>query len=282
MARRRRDEPELELEPEPVVEEPPPPPQPKYQPGEQMILQARSGYWNYTCGPAYVYMGPRSIDEIYKMGEPCVLISDTIELDELQKIDISRVRGFIFEQGSTLDEEFYNFLQEQKRAAVIGCAGATYFGREGGWVIVDGVTGTVCFNPTKATFEGFAKVRAKGPPERERIDMAMDAIKQVVEDAVDRKVELEAQGKHFGDSHDHEMTKEQIVEAHENRPGTILQLLSGLPIKGAPDEHGHPYDPDAGKEPELIEPDEPDKPKRLTAAERREAAKAQREARGQS
>ena len=91
-----------------------------------LLLKGTSAAANYTFGPALVYRGPASIDRIYKQGEPVVVIADMIPLDELRRIELTRVRGFVFEQGDAVqDEDMFNYLMTEKRAAVISCERAT-------------------------------------------------------------------------------------------------------------------------------------------------------------
>jgi len=214
----------------PLAPAPEPPP---YQPGDEIILRGKPACWNYTFGPAYVYKGPRSIDEIYHMGEPVIVVCDRIPMDELRKIELSRVRGFVFEEGSSQDEELFNFLVTEKRASVLSCPAASYFAREGGWVIVDGVQGLVCFNPTGATLQRFEEVRKEGPPERERMDAVVGMLDQMVQDAAEKREQDKEEGTYV-DPHDHHVTPKEAVQMQKEAPGLILQVLAGLPIKGAP------------------------------------------------
>src|SRR5262245_41151014 len=130
-----------------------------------VTLQGIPAAYNYTYGPALIYEGPSSIDRIYKQGIPVVVVCEgTIPMDELRRIELTRVRGFIMEGGRATDEDLYNFLMNEKRAAVIGCAGATQYILEGEWICVDGVEGIVCIDPDEYTLGTFEAKRAEGPP----------------------------------------------------------------------------------------------------------------------
>ncbi|GIW70919.1 MAG: hypothetical protein KatS3mg102_0461 [Planctomycetota bacterium] len=203
----------------------------RYRPGDEVTLQGIAAAWNYTYGPIYLYEGPRSIDEIYRLGEPVVVFAETIPMEELRKIELTRVRGFVFEGGSAADDELYNFLFTENRAAVIGCTGALFFAEQnpGAWVIVDGVLGLVCFNPSAETLERFQRVRAQGPPERDRTTAIAQHFNTILEGKLEEKRRREAAGEPVGHP---TFTPQQAQQAQAAAPGLVLSLLSGLPLPG--------------------------------------------------
>ncbi|MFC1706203.1 hypothetical protein ACFL59_05170 [Planctomycetota bacterium] len=205
----------------------------RYQPDDEALLRARSAAYNRTYGPIHIYRGPKSMDEIYEMGEPVVVVADMIPMNELTRLELTRVRGFVFEEGSaTKDDDLYNFLMNENRAAVIGCKGALYFARNGEWVIVDGVNGVVCFNPSEETVARFQVVRADGVPERDEMQQVAETMNTFIEDAIEERIREKEAGKKS--DHDH-MSKQEAIDAHdEGGPGLVLTLLSGLPIPGTP------------------------------------------------
>ena len=206
---------------------------PQWHPGDEIVLHGTPAAYNYTYGPVLVYEGPRSIDAIYKQGEPVVVVADMIPIAELRKIELTRVRGWIFEQGTVLDDELYNFLVTEKRAAVIGCETALYFAERGaGWAIVDGVNGLVCFNPSARTLRNFQEVRVDGPPERDPMEAAVDALHLVVEAKAAEKRKLAEQGIEIADPQ--KLSPKEIAKLGEQQPGLVMSILSGLPLPEQP------------------------------------------------
>jgi hypothetical protein len=207
-----------------------------------LLLKGTSAALNYTYGPALVYRGPRSIDKIYKSGEPVVVIADMIPLDELRRIELTRVRGFVFEQGNAVeDEDLYNFLMTEKRAAVLSCESATDFICDGDMVIVDGTQGYVCLQPTDEVLADFQKTRKLGPP-TDRGAAVQNMAKAILDGLVKEREAKEARGEKI-------MKSGEVISVAEAKalsaaqPGIIYQLLSGLPLPNSPTagEHGHQH-----------------------------------------
>jgi hypothetical protein len=205
-----------------------------YVPGEEVVIAGTGVAYNYTHGPIFIYRGPKSIDAIYHMREPVVVFAEMIPLDELQRLELTRIRGFVFEEGSPSDDEIYNFLNQEKRASVIGCTGAMFFAERslraapGKWVIVDGVMGLVCFCPDEDTLEKFQEVRADGPPERDKSDELTAHFRKMLDAKIDEHERQEAAGTRL--KHPHEMTNKEALVIQNDSPGLVMQLLSGLPV----------------------------------------------------
>ncbi len=201
-----------------------------YRPGDEVVIAGVPAAYNYTYGPIYIYEGPRSIDAIYHMREPVVVFADMIPIDELQRLELTHIRGFVFERGSAADEDEYNFLNNENRAAVIGCTGALFFAEHSRdrWVIVDGVAGAVCFCPRAETLERFEAIRAEGPPPRSR-ELALSAhFKHMLDAKLEERARKEAAGERL--KHPHDLGPKEALAVQQEGPGLVLQLLSGLPV----------------------------------------------------
>ena len=209
-----------------------------------LLMKGTSCAMNFTYGPALVYRGPKSIDRIYKLGEPVVVIADMIPLDEMRKIELTRVRGWVFEKGTaTEDEDLFNFLMTEKRAAVISCEGATDHICDGDMVIVDGTEGYVCLSPNDETLAAFQKTRKLGPP-TEKSAAVQSMARAILDGLVKEREEKERKGEKIVKSGE-VMTVAEAKAASAAQPGLIYQLLSGLPLPNSPTagEHGHQHPP---------------------------------------
>jgi hypothetical protein len=209
-----------------------------------IIIQGTAAAFNFTYGPALIYRGPRSIDEIYRQGEPVVVFADMIPIEELRKIELTRVRGFVFEEGTAADDEIYNFLMNEKRAAVIGAAGALDVIEPGKWVIVDGVEGYVCIDPTPEMLERFQEHRKKGPPKDTATQTA--ALLRATIEGVAKQREEEKAKKEEAQAKLEQFSKDDVKRyLAQPEAGLIGMLLTGLPIPGAKEaegDHHHGHD----------------------------------------
>ncbi|MFC1706205.1 hypothetical protein ACFL59_05180 [Planctomycetota bacterium] len=124
--------------------------------------------WNFTLGPAYVYQGPSSIDEINFLPMPVVVIADYIPEEDLKKIEATRVYGFVFQRSSIVDPTFW-WLQDENRAAVVSCPGVVDGIQHGEDVVVDGVRGCVYADPDLHTRENYERLRTLGPPQKDQL-----------------------------------------------------------------------------------------------------------------
>ena len=201
-----------------------------------VLLRGTPAAFNYTYGPALLYQGPRSIDEIYRQGEPVVVIADLIPIEELRKIELTRVRGFVLEEGDPSEEDLFSFFMNENRATVIGCKGILDAVSPGQWVIVDGVEGVVCVDPTPEVLAEFQETRRKGAPKRDEADEAAKIVQTVVE-GVDRK---RADRGASGELAERALAARQAVAEKEEPPGLILQILAGLPLPGMPGAEPEP------------------------------------------
>jgi hypothetical protein len=249
--------------------------------GERYVIlfKGTPAAFNYTYGPALIYRGPRDIDRIYKQGEPVVVVADVIPVDELRKIELTRVRGWVFEEGRATDEDLYNFLFTEKRAAVISCKGARKFICDGDMVAVDGIKGLVCLRPNDETLAAFQEDRKKGPPTDKGAAIQSFA-KSIMDGLLEERKEKEERGEEVKKTGE-VMTKEEAKEAAKNAPGLIYQLLSGIPLPNSPtaghhghqhpegEEHDHDHDHDHEGEGD---------DQKMDARARREAQRAERAA----
>ncbi len=121
--------------------------------------------WNYTIGPALIYEGPSSIDRINTSPLPVVVIADALPVEELGRIDVNRVYGFVIERCARSDPALV-FLSNQHRAAVVRAEGIFDAAHEGQTVIVDGVEGRVILDPDGETRAHYETLRRQGPPPR--------------------------------------------------------------------------------------------------------------------
>lgn len=127
------------------------------------VFTGVSGAWNYTLGPALIYRGPSSIDQINLRPMPVVVVADYIPLEDLARIDMHHVYGFVLEGGGPGDTSRV-FYSNQHRATVMQCAGALAAIRDDDLLVVDGVDGKVFVSPDDATVAKYDDLRLKGPP----------------------------------------------------------------------------------------------------------------------
>jgi hypothetical protein len=203
-----------------------------------MLFKGLPAGFNFTSGPAMHYEGPRTIDKIYKLGEPVILLADMIPMDELRKIELTRIRGFIFSEGDPVaDEDLYNFLFTEKRAAVLSCKDALDYICEGDLVIVDGIDGLVCLDPNEETLRAFQEQRAKGAPDDKGAQLQrfaqaiLHGLKAEREDAIARGEKVRSGP----------VPKEEALAIAKQQPGLIYQILAGLPLPNSPTA-GHAHD----------------------------------------
>jgi len=252
-----------------------------------ILFKGTPAGFNYTYGPALTYHGPKTIDVLYRLGVPVVLVADMIPMEELRKIELTRIRGFVFTQGNAVDDEdLYNFLITEKRAAVLSCKDAMDYICDGDFVIVDGVDGHVCLSPNEETLAAFQAQRAKGPPDEKGAQIRRFAA-AMIEGMQKQREEAEALGQKAPGT---PVTKEEALAMHKQAPGFVYQILAGLPLPNSPTaghSHDHPDIPQipggddhAGHGHDDHDHDhdhDPDKP--MDARARRDAQKAEREAR---
>lgn len=206
-----------------------------------MFLPGIAAAYNYTYGPVLVYKGPRSIDEIYRSGEPVVVVARKIPHHELRRIELTRVRGFVFMEGDPTDERLLNFLMKENRAAVIGCAGILDHVADGQWVIVDGVNGAVCVDPTPEALAAFEEDRRKGPPK----DMGTRVValaQTLAQGLAGRKASATPPPEPPAQAPGPAPERLGPGQAAPPPPGLIERILAGLPLPARP-PGGRPADP---------------------------------------
>jgi len=126
-------------------------------------IAGKSGCWNYTIGPAYIWKGQASLEECRALRLPVVIVAPYISAMELGILDLTRIMGFVIEEGK-LGDASNVFYSSQHRACVIGAKGALGEIRPGMTVVVDGVDGKIFVDPDKPTLEKYEELRKKGPP----------------------------------------------------------------------------------------------------------------------
>jgi hypothetical protein len=198
-----------------------------------IFLAGEGAALNYTYGPVYRYRGPRSIDEIYRMGEPVVVVARAIPLHELRRIETTRVRGFVFAEGDLTDEPLVSFLMNERRAAVLGVRGILERAVEGTWVIVDGVNSVVVIDPTPEALLAFETERRSGPPKGVAEKSAIVA-RRVAASLRSRR-DAERGRPAVGDAAGGGAASRETGGA----PGLVERLLAGLLESGRGDGHGH-------------------------------------------
>ncbi|GIW70922.1 MAG: hypothetical protein KatS3mg102_0464 [Planctomycetota bacterium] len=119
--------------------------------------------WNYTMGPAFIYDGPGAIDAINQSPMPVVVIAENIPVEELGRIDLTHVYGFVLEGSSRADPAVV-FYSNQHRATVIQARGVLQAVSPGTTVVVDGVEGKVFIDPDEPTRQRYEELRRQGPP----------------------------------------------------------------------------------------------------------------------
>ncbi len=131
-----------------------------------IVRRGLPGAFSYTLGPAYIYRGPKSLDEIYHSGDPLVVFAHEIPLPELRRMDKRRVRGFVFEKGELFDET-HDILRKEKRAAVMKVSRVLEQVKGGETILLDGVRGIVYIDPDQAMLTRYDPLRKAGPPKEE-------------------------------------------------------------------------------------------------------------------
>ena len=135
--------------------------------------------WNYTIGPAVVYRDLTTLNIINTSTQPLVVMAHTLGIEELMRIDMTRARGFVFEEGSRADPTVV-FFSNQHRAAVLGATDVMAHVKDGDTVIIDGVEGKVFVNPDGETLAHYETLRREGPPPE-----PPSATDQLLKDALD-------------------------------------------------------------------------------------------------
>ncbi len=126
-------------------------------------FEGLSGAWNYTIGPALIYKGVKSIGEINLRALPVVVVAPYVPLDELGKMDLKHVYGFVLEGGGYGDPTRI-FYSNQHRATVMRCEGILAAARPDQTIVVDGVDGKVFLDPDAETLARYNELRKQGPP----------------------------------------------------------------------------------------------------------------------
>lgn len=127
------------------------------------VVEAKSGAWNYTIGPAFLWEGTKSIDEIHRLHMPVVIVAESMAIEDLVRLEMTRILGFVVERKSLADPTNV-FFSSQHRAAVLGAAGAVAQAKPGETVVVDGVLGKAFFDPDETTLAHYNELRKVGPP----------------------------------------------------------------------------------------------------------------------
>jgi phosphohistidine swiveling domain-containing protein len=142
------------------------------------VIEGKSGAWNYTIGPAYIWRGTESIDEVNALHMPVVVVAHYIPAQELARLELTRIYGFVIEHAA-LGDPTVVFYSHQHRATVIGASGALEHAVAGEPVVVDGVEGKVFFQPDEATLARYQDLRRKDlPPEPDGLADEMMEIAQ--------------------------------------------------------------------------------------------------------
>jgi hypothetical protein len=139
-------------------------------------FRGRGAAWNFTIGPAHVWQGPASIEAVNGAKDPVVIFCDYIDMDTLRKVNVTRVRGYVFARGNVIDPAYW-WLVDENRASVTCCPEAVAAVRSGETVVVDGVRGVVYLDPDPQTRANYERLRQIGPPRRDKL--MWDALKQM-------------------------------------------------------------------------------------------------------
>lgn len=185
--------------------------------GFMQIIEGKSAAWNYTMGPAYIWMGTKSIDQVYGMTLPVVIVADYIPPEDLGKIQLSRVLGFAIERGKAGDPANV-YYQSQHRATVIKAAGLLEHVKGGQTIVVDGVNGFVVVDPDEEMRAKYQDLRNQDlPPEPPGMAAEMLAIAQDF-----RKFSAENKAEELGEL--------LPVTALKDAMDTILKMGEKLPL----------------------------------------------------
>jgi len=236
-----------------------------------MIVRSGVGAaWNYTMGPAYFYRGRRSIDEIYSLRMPAVVVAERIPLADLTRIELTRVCGFVLGSGTTAEPEFF-FYMSKRRATVIAVPSIVEDVRADDPIIVDGVSGTVYIQPDEPTIERYREMRHQGPPPPpacKLADLALIAANAAAHPAPQPELlaqNIEAMAAQF---YGRKLTDEDRDKIRESVAATGFG--AGAAAAGAPHAHEPAPGPASvsGREPAEREPD-PERERRIEEARRR-------------
>jgi hypothetical protein len=119
--------------------------------------------WNFTIGPTFIYEGPQSIAALQEKIDPVVVVAKYIPEEEYKKIDRTRVRGVVLEEGSIIDPVYW-LLRDENRASIVSAKGALEMAVNEELCVVDGVRGAAIFGPSPRTVADYTHLRALGPP----------------------------------------------------------------------------------------------------------------------
>jgi len=197
-------------------------------------LTGKSGAWNYTIGPAYIWRGQPSIVETRALKLPVVIVAQYITAMELGILDLTRVLGLVIEEGK-LGDPANVFYSSQHRACVIGCKGALGEIRGGQTIVVDGVNGKVFVDPDAETLAKYEELRKKGPPPEkpgiaaEMMDIAKDlkSMTEMTKGFKGEMIDVNAIAGAMG----------AVIKMYEKQPLTkddlagMLGLVGGTPVE---------------------------------------------------
>lgn len=198
------------------------------------VIEAKSGAWNYTIGPAFLWEGTKSIDEIHRLHMPVVVVAEYIQIEDLVRLEMTRILGFVVERKSLADPTNV-FFSSQHRAAVLGAAGAVAQAKPGEPVVVDGVLGKAFFDPDEATLAHYNELRKVGPPpEPEGFTAKLMEVSQDLRKAAEESKNLK---KDFMDMAPIKSAMDTVIKMHGKEklgPADVKKLQDA--VKGSPVE----------------------------------------------
>jgi phosphoenolpyruvate-protein phosphotransferase (PTS system enzyme I) len=100
--------------------------------------------------------------------EPVILVADDITPSEMIKIDLSKVFGFITEEGG-ITSHVAIIARSKELPAIVGTDSIIDRLKDSDTVILNAVEGTAIFNPNREELKTFAKQKAKYIKEREEL-----------------------------------------------------------------------------------------------------------------
>ncbi len=117
----------------------------------------------YTFGPAFLWRGWPSLEELGRQRMPVILIADYIEQRMIENIDLTRVLGIVVGRGSVIDP-VWDTLVDLSRPSIVGATGIFRGVSAKELVVVDGVEGYAFVRPTEAALAYYRERKGTSPP----------------------------------------------------------------------------------------------------------------------
>lgn len=131
--------------------------------GEEQTLLGLCPVRGYTHGPAFCLEGWSSLEALAYQRTPVIVCTAYFEPRMLEKIDLTRVRGFVVEHGSLIDP-LWTTLAELSKPSLIGVPGLLAAVAPGDMACIDGGEASLVLRPRPARLRKAERQRGLRPP----------------------------------------------------------------------------------------------------------------------